>query len=194
VGSTRSVPVDVRVVAATHRRLAEDVAAGRFREDLYYRLAGVTLQMPPLRERAGDIAPIARRLLDEVSRELGRPGLRFADGALAALMGYPWPGNIRELRNEIARAVALSDGETIPAAVFSTPVLQGQTGRHHASDANAAALPQTGTLQERLDAIEAMVLRETLLRLRWNKTHAAKELGLSRVGLRAKLQRFGLEK
>jgi len=200
VGSTRAVPVDVRVVAATHRRLAEDVAAGRFREDLYYRLAGVTLQMPPLRERAGDVAPIARRLLDEVSRELGRPGLRFADGALAALMGYPWPGNIRELRNEIARAVALSDGETIPAAVFSTPVLQGQTGRHRAVSAGAAAgadataaLPQTGTLQERLDAIEAMLLRETMLRLRWNKTHAARELGLSRVGLRAKLQRFGLE-
>jgi two-component system response regulator HupR/HoxA len=197
VGSTRAVPVDVRVVAATHRRLAEDVAAGRFREDLYYRLAGITLQMPPLRERAGDIAPIARRLLDEVGQELGRPGMRYADGTLAVLMGYPWPGNIRELRNEIARAVALSEGNSLPAEAFSTSVLQGQTGRHHAAaagDAGAAALPQSGTLQERLDAIEAMVLRETLLRLRWNKTHAAKELGLSRVGLRAKLQRFGLEK
>ncbi|MCK6424169.1 MAG: sigma-54 dependent transcriptional regulator [Burkholderiaceae bacterium] len=195
VGSPRAVPVDVRVVAATHRRLAEDVAAGRFREDLYYRLAGVTLQMPPLRERAGDIAPIARRLLAEVGRELGRPDMAFDDEALAVLVGYPWPGNIRELRNEIARAVALADGPTIGAALFSSPVLQGQTGRSQAAAGGSVpGLPRSGTLQERLDAIEAMLLRETMLRLRWNKTHAARELGLSRVGLRAKLQRFGLEK
>jgi two-component system response regulator HupR/HoxA len=195
VGSTRSIPVDVRVVAATHRKLAEDVHAGRFREDLYYRLAGITLRMPALRERSGDIAPIARRLLAEVGAELGRSGLSLADDAWPALMGYPWPGNIRELRNEIARAIALSDTEVLDAGAFSTQVLQGQTGQQHAgNDLPGSALPRTGTLQERLDAIEAMVLRETMLRLRWNKTHAARELGLSRVGLRAKLQRFGLEK
>ena len=82
VGSTRAVPVDVRIIAATHRDLDADVRAGRFREDLYYRIAGVTLAMPPLRERAGDIGPIAHRLLREVGTELGRPGVRFADDAL----------------------------------------------------------------------------------------------------------------
>ena len=175
--------------------------AGRFREDLYYRIAGATLAMPPLRERAGDIAPIARRLLRETGQELGcGESLQFSDAALAALMAYPWPGNIRELKNEIARAIALSDAELIDAPGFSSKVLQGQTGlstatlrTSHANGASGPALPQSGTLQERLDAIEAMLLREVMLRQRWNKTRAAKELGLSRVGLRAKLLRFGLE-
>lgn len=192
VGSTRAIPVDVRVIAATHRDLEDDVRSGRFREDLYYRIAGVTLAMPPLRERPGDIVPIAQQLLADVAAELGLPPARFDDDARAVLMGYPWPGNIRELRNEIARALALGDGTTVRAAAFSRKLLQGQAGAH-AEQMNGHALPATGTLTERLDAIEAMVLRETLLRHRWNKTHAAKELGLSRVGLRAKLQRFGLE-
>ena len=195
VGSPRPIPVDVRVIAATHRHLEDEVRAGRFREDLYYRLTGITLHMPPLRERVGDIPPLARRLLREVGAELGRPGVVWADDAMGVLMGYPWPGNIRELRNEIARAIALSDSERIEARAFSTRVLHGQAGRHAAAQGQdgVATLPQTGTLQERLDAIEAVVLREVMLRLRWNKTRAAAELGLSRVGLRAKLQRFGLE-
>jgi two-component system response regulator HupR/HoxA len=112
---------------------------------------------------------------------------------MACLMGYPWPGNVRELRNEIARAVALSEGDMVQAQAFSTRVLHGQAGRSAASNGQGASLPATGTLGERLDAIEAMLLRETLLRHRWNKTRAAKELGLSRVGLRGKMQRFGLE-
>jgi two-component system response regulator HupR/HoxA len=192
VGSTRSIPVDVRVIAATHRDLEADVRSGRFREDLYYRIAGITLAMPPLRERPGDIVPIAERLLVDVAAELGLPAAAFDDDARAVLVSYPWPGNIRELRNEIARALALRDGPALHAAAFSRKLLNGQAGAH-AEGMNGHALPATGTLAERLDSIEAMVLRETLLRHRWNKTRAAQELGLSRVGLRAKLQRFGLE-
>jgi two-component system response regulator HupR/HoxA len=193
VGAARPLPVDVRIVAATHRDLEAEVRTGRFREDLYYRLAGITLTVPPLRERSGDIPGLARRLCADVALELGRPGATLADEALACLMAYPWPGNIRELRNEIARALALCDDDTIGAAAFSRKVLQGQTGLATAAQP-LAGVPATGTLQERLDAIEAMVLREVMLRWRWNKTRAAVELGLSRVGLRAKLQRFGLEK
>ncbi|MBT9519087.1 MAG: sigma-54-dependent Fis family transcriptional regulator [Methyloversatilis discipulorum] len=191
VGGTRAVPVDVRVIAATHRDLEQRVRDGLFREDLYYRIAGATFTVPPLRERVGDIEPIARRVVDEVGIELGRPGASLTDEAMACLMGYPWPGNIRELRNELARALALSDSERIEAQSLSLRVLHGQAGL--TATASATPLPASGTLAERLDAIEAMVLRETLLRHRWNKTRAAKELGLSRVGLRGKMVRFGLE-
>ena len=190
VGSSRTIPVDVRVVSATHRRLEDEVREGRFREDLYYRIAGLTLEMPPLRERPGDILPIAEQLLHDVAAELRRPVAGFADDARALLMGHPWPGNIRELRNELARALALCDDDRLPARALSRRVLNGSTGL---STALHHALPANGALQDRLDAVEAMILRETLLRLRWNKTQAAKELGLSRMGLRAKLVRFGLE-
>jgi two-component system response regulator HupR/HoxA len=190
VGSPRALPVDVRVVAATHRNLDDDMRAGRFREDLYYRLAGVTLQLPPLRERRADVVPIAEALLCDVQAELGRGGLRFAPGALACLMDYPWPGNVRELRNEIARAVALADGALVEPALFSARVLRGHAGHH--AQAAGLPLPAGGTLAERLEAIEATILRETLLRHRWNKTRAAQELALSRVGLRAKLVRYGM--
>jgi two-component system response regulator HupR/HoxA len=112
-------------------------------------------------------------------------------------MGYPWPGNIRELRNEIRRAAALSDGDAVPARHFSLKVLHGQAGVSTAAGNGhghgGVALPANGTLAQRLEAVEAMLLREVMLRLRWNKTHAARELGLSRVGLRAKLLRYGLE-
>ena len=191
VGATRAIPVDVRVIAATHRDLEQRVAEGAFREDLYYRIACVSLTIPPLRERSGDIEPIARRLVSEVGVALGRPEATLSDEALACLMAYPWPGNVRELRNEISRAVALSQSHELEGQAFSTRVLQGQAGR--SASAQALALPASGTLSERLDYIEAMVLRETLLRHRWNKTRAAKELGLSRVGLRGKMLRFGLE-
>ena len=191
VGAVRPIPVDVRVIAATHRDLEQRVREGLFREDLYYRIAGVSITVPPLRERPGDIAPIAKRLIGEVGLELGRPGARLSDQALSCLMGYPWPGNVRELRNEIARAIALSESDEVDANALSSRVLGGHAGLGQSTA--QATLPASGSLSERLDAVEAMILRETLLRLRWNKTRVAKELGLSRVGLRAKMARFGLE-
>lgn len=198
VGATRAVPVNVRVIAATHRDLEQEVHAGRFRQDLYYRLAGMTLTMPPLRERPSDIVPIAEALLAQASQEMGLSTRCFAPDAMASLITYPWPGNIRELRNEIYRAVALTLTEStqISAQAFSSKVLQGQPGT--AAGVNGAtaliSIRHTGTLQERLEVIEAAILKETLLRFRWNKTHTAKELGLSRVGLRNKMVRLGLEK
>ncbi|KVG11537.1 two-component system response regulator [Burkholderia vietnamiensis] len=193
VGATRAVPVDVRVIAATHRDLEREVEAGRFREDLYYRIATATLALPPLRERSGDLVPIAHRLLQAIAEHESRPaGLDFARDALAVLLGYAWPGNIRELRNEIYRAVALSDDDLIRADAFSPKVLRGQSGP--AARGPEAQIASAGTLQERLDAMETMLIKEALLRHRWNKTRAASELGLSRAGLRQKMQRFGLEK
>ena len=183
---------DVRVIAATNRDLETEVACGRFREDLYYRIASMTLTVPPLRERSADVLPIADMLLGQACQELARPALGFSPEVRASLLAYPWPGNIRELKNEVFRAVALSEGPQVSAAAFSCRVLHGQPGTSAAAQPGLQ-IPGSGSLQERLDAIEAAILRETLLRHRWNKTHAAKELGLSRMGLRQKLARFGLE-
>ena len=198
VGATRAIPVNVRVIAATHRNLEQEVHAGRFRQDLYYRLAGMTLLMPPLRERSADIVPIAESLLAQASQEMGLPVRRFGPDAMAILITYPWPGNIRELRNEIYRAVALTltENPQISAQAFSAKVLQGQSGAVTVADSTITVngAPSGATLQERLEVLEAAILKETLLRLRWNKTHAAQELGLSRVGLRNKMLRLGLDK
>lgn len=194
VGSTRAVPVDVRVICATHRDLEAEMHAGRFREDLYYRIAESTLTLAPLRARADDVALIAQRLLDDTVNARGCPPMRWSDSAMQCLRTYSWPGNIRELRNEIGRAVALSDTSVIEADTLSLRVGGGVTARNGAHGAfDMMTLPGTGSLQDRLDAVEAVILKETLARLRWNKSQAARELGVSRVGLRAKLARHGLE-
>ena len=194
VGATRAIPVNVRVLAATHRDLEEDVRQGRFRADLYYRIAGVTVNTPPLRSRPADIIPVAEHLLAQACRELGLNTCRFSADARAALVAYDWPGNVRELRNEIYRALAVrtDGGGQVDAESLSIRVRQGRAS--HSERTVSFMLPQTGTLQERIDAMEAAILKETLMRCRWNKTHVASELGLSRVGLRNKMLRLGLEK
>jgi two-component system response regulator HupR/HoxA len=151
--------------------------------------------MPPLRERIGDIPAIAGHLMSQICAKLPRPEPRIDDETMQCLMAYPWPGNIRELHNELARAVALSDGACLHAADFSPKVLQGQAGVTLAKDGGAMAALRLGggTLAERLEAVEATILRETLLRLNWNRTRAAAELGLSRFGLSNKLKRLGLD-
>ena len=115
VGGLEDVPVDVRVVAATNRDLRQEVAAGRFRNDLYYRLRVVPIVVPPLRERTGDIIPIAESLLARLGPELGRPGLQLSDEAQAAMTHYAWPGNVRELANAVERGVIAAGGELIEA-------------------------------------------------------------------------------
>jgi transcriptional regulator with GAF, ATPase, and Fis domain len=116
VGSTRSVDVDVRVIAATNKDLAEEVKAGRFREDLYYRLQVVPVTLPPLRDRDGDVELLARHFLDRQAADLNRPDLSFTGEALRVLSSYQWPGNIRELENLIERAAILSETDEIQAS------------------------------------------------------------------------------
>ncbi|MFO1318251.1 MAG: sigma-54 dependent transcriptional regulator [Burkholderiales bacterium] len=191
IGAARPVRVNVRVITATNRDLEADVRSGRFREDLYYRLAGVSLHVPPLRERPMDIGPLAERLLERAVQALGRECAGFTPGALDALRRYRWPGNVRELQNEVQRMLAFVDGDRLGTDVISPRVLHAAS---EAVETDLAATPgHGGSLRERMEALEAAVLRETLLRLRGNKTQAARELGLSRVGLRAKLNRYGLE-
>lgn len=192
VGSSRPRKVDVRVLSATNRELEEEVRQGRFREDLYYRLTQFVLNVPPLRERKMDIPLIAFDLLGAAAQSMGKGAAAFTPEALDCLSRYHWPGNVREVHNEILRALMLSDSPHIGAHLFSPRVLQAAPEEDAPDMSLLTGLD--GALKDRMEALEARVLRETLIRHRWNKTRAATELGLSRVGLRSKLSRYGLEK
>jgi two-component system, NtrC family, response regulator HupR/HoxA len=192
VGSSRSRKIDVRVLSATNRDLEEEVRKGRFREDLYYRLTQFLLPMPALRERQMDTPLIALSLLREAAPAMGKTIAGFTPEALDCLSNYQWPGNVREMQNEILRAILLCDTEYIGAHLFSPKVLRAAPEEQVQDMSVLAGLD--GSLKDRMEALEARVLRECLIRHRWNKTRAATELGLSRVGLRSKLARYGLEK
>ncbi len=181
LGAQRTRKVDVRVISATNRDLAAEVAAGRFRRDLYYRLAVFPIHLPALRDRAMDIPGIATRILADVNQSFGRQVRGFSDACMQQLMQHDWPGNVRQLQNEIQRMVALHDGDApLPAAV--SPVAVG-------SGCGAAA---GASLRSRVEALEAEVIGDSLRRHHGNISRSAAELGLSRVGLRAKLERYGL--
>ena len=196
VGSARTVPVDVRIVAATNRDLEADVASGRFRRDLYYRIAGIGLHMPSLRERPQDIPLIVGGLFKESALDGSRSdipirqsqGRRFSDAAMKTLLAYPWPGNVRELQNEVMRALALGEGNLLGEELLS-PRLRVAGA---VAGANFAIDGEGGTLKERLDNLEGQVIARTMERHKGNKTRVAEELGLTRVGLRMKLERLGL--
>ena len=192
LGSNRAVTVDVRVIAATNRDLEDDVRTGRFRQDLFYRLATIALHVPPLRERPMDLALLAQRLLESSSRSLGKTVEGFTSEALACIAAYRWPGNVRQLQNEILRMVALTDVAKLGADLLSPQVLRTPVGETQTEDL-AWLTTLSGGLKERMEQLEIQVIREAMIRLRWNKSAAARELGLSRVGLRAKLVRAGLE-
>ena len=192
VGSSRSRKVNVRVLSATNRDLEEEVRRGRFRADLYYRLTQFVLPVPPLRERKMDIPLIAYDLLNIAAKSMGKDVAGFSPESLDCLGRYHWPGNVRELQNEIIRALMLNDDSHIGSHLLSAKVLRAAP-EEEAMDMQVLS-GMNGSLKERMELLEARVLRETLIRLRWNKTSAAAELGLSRVGLRSKLSRYGLEK
>ena len=179
LGGRTAIPVDIRVIAATNRDLKKEVAAGRFREDLFYRLNGVELRIPPLRERKDDIELIARHFLEKWGRSCGRPPLRFTKDVIARMRNYPWPGNVRELENEVERAVALAYSDTITLSDLSEPLQCGL-------ESSAAS----GSL---LKKSEKALIEQALRDSKGNKTQAAERLGMSREGLRKKLKRLGLE-
>jgi two-component system, NtrC family, response regulator HupR/HoxA len=188
LGAPRPVAVDVRVIAATHRDLEADVAAGRFREDLYYRIAGMTLLLPPLRERPQDIAPIVDGLL----RTHAPVDAGLAPEALACLRRYPWPGNVRELQNEVRRMVALACGPALGADLLSARVREVCAAGSVTTSPVAADAAAPGVLRHQVERLEAQVIRDAMERHRGNKTRVAGELGLTRVGLRMKLAKLGL--
>ncbi|MGB0694651.1 MAG: sigma-54-dependent transcriptional regulator [Rhodospirillaceae bacterium] len=193
VGSNDTLTVNVRIIAATNRDLEDEARAGNFREDLYYRLAVSPLRVPALRERPGDILPLCEFLLEAAMATHGKRVDGLDPAAMEFLTAYDWPGNVRELENEILRMLMMATGDALGPEDITPRILRAVPKGVEADPVADAALCIEGTLKERVEKMEARLLRETLTRLRWNKSRAAEELGLSRVGLRAKLDRYGIE-
>jgi transcriptional regulator with PAS, ATPase and Fis domain len=181
VGGTRTLQVDIRVIAATNRDLPRAVAAGTFREDLFFRLHVIAFTLPPLRERRDDIPRLAEFFVQKHSLKLKRPGMRLAPEALECLRLYDWPGNVRELENVIERAVVLSSGAAIQPEDLAIPAPE-----------NSPPLAGAARYQMRLEAVEQEVLREALQAHGGDKRAAARALGIALSTLYAKLKKYQL--
>ena len=197
LGGTRTLKADLRVVAATNRDLRAAMARGTFREDLFYRLAVFEIRVPPLRERTDDILPLAGSFLEEIGSELGRPAAGISRDAKEALLGYSWPGNVRELRNVLERASILCDGGLVtnehlvlPAAGFVPAGPAGTAPPVPASSGEPppGASPGASSLAD----LERSAIERALTRARFNKSRAARALGLTRGQLYGKLRRLGI--
>jgi DNA-binding NtrC family response regulator len=177
VGSSRTRKVDVRILSATNADLHAEVAAGRFRQDLLFRLNTIEIPIPPLRERPEDIPPLAAHFLAAHARRYRKPLAGFDEGALRALAAHPWPGNVRELDHSVERAVLMAQGDRVAASDL--------------------ALRTEGAAVERLDDmsledVESLLIKKALARYEGNVSRAAEALGLSRSAMYRRLQRFGL--
>jgi len=186
LGATEVLKVDVRVVSATHRDLDAALEEGSFRQDLLYRLNTVTLTMPPLRRRKVDIAFLAQHFAEEFGERLARR-ITLDEDFLEALAQHDFPGNVRELRNAVERAITLSTPGEAVSACHLPPAFD-------AAAAGPAPLPSTGTLRDRIEQVEIHAIREALQHCAGNRSRAAEALGISRLGLRQKMRRLGLEK
>jgi DNA-binding NtrC family response regulator len=183
VGGTTAIRVDARVIAATNRTLEDHVKGGTFREDLYYRLAVITIDVPPLRNRPGDIGLLARHFAEQAALRAERGRVVLTDAALAHLATQPWPGNVRELENTIERAVILASGDVLDVGDVAGP-------RPAAAVAFATF---TGDQVPTLDELERAHILKVLELCEGQKTKAAQLLGINRTTLWKKLRQYGLE-
>jgi DNA-binding NtrC family response regulator len=193
LGGTSPVKVDVRILAATNRDLPAEVRAGRFREDLYFRLNVVQLRIPPLRERPGDILPLAEHFAARYADANGLPRRALAPAAAARLAGHPWPGNVRELENTIHRAVLLAGGAEIGPEAIELLAATAEPALAGAAAPAPAALPPdpiAALVGRRMEEVERELILETLGRCLGNRTRAAEILGISIRTLRNKLAEY----
>lgn len=191
VGGTQEIPVNVRIISATHKNLANEVATGSFRQDLFYRINVIQVTVPPLRERGSDITYLTSIFLKRLSDEWGVAEPVLSDAALTALLNYSFPGNVRELQNILERALTLCDHGNIQPQHLQLP----EHERMNASEGTAAIVepPNTGNLEDYLIEIEKNAILKALDETRWNRTAAAKKLGMTFRSLRYRLKKMGLD-
>jgi two-component system, NtrC family, response regulator HupR/HoxA len=197
VGATETRTVDVRVIAATHKDLHKMVERGEFREDLYYRINVIKTIVPPLRERIDDLPLLCDHFLKKHHRGKGRQAL-LSEDAMAAFGRYPWPGNIRELENEIERLLVLGgDLEELPGDLLSARIRDGDgatLGARASSSNGSRGVSMNGTLKDAVESLEREMIHQGLIRTHWNKSQLAKELGISRSNLIQKCTYYGLDR
>jgi two-component system, NtrC family, response regulator AtoC len=186
LGGTADISVDVRVIAATNQDLGKTIREGKFREDLYYRLNVLRIEMPPLRARGRDIILLTQHYMRQFSREFRRPAQELSRAAEDALLAYRWPGNVRELRNLIERAVLLAESDTLQPADFETV----HTMREAAASTGDITIPEGGL---DIEEVERRLVMMALERTRGNQTRAAALLGLHRDQIRYRIEKFGLK-
>ena len=191
VGDTKSTKIDVRVIAATARDLDKEIETGRFREDLFYRLNVIRLEVPPLRERREDIPLLVDHFVSSFRQQLGKNVRRVSDEALEQLVAYRWPGNVRELENLIERAVILSDGDAIEASALPSVVIAAKNAADGPDDIIAAD-DEDFCLKRARQRFEAKFIRRALATTGGNRTHAAKLLDVSHRTLLYKLKEYGI--
>lgn len=185
VGGTKTCTVDTRVILATNEDLGRAVAEGRFRQDLYYRINVINVELPSLRERIADIPPLARHFLEELCAETGKKIAGFSEPAMAALQSYRWPGNVRELENVIERAVLLGKGDAI--GLDDLPAQLASAGPFPLEPAGDRSL------KEAMQNPERRIILETLRSHEWNRQATADALGINRTTLYKKMKRLGLD-
>jgi two-component system, NtrC family, response regulator PilR len=197
VGGNSEVPVDVRLLSATHKDLAELVALGQFREDLFYRINVIEIRVPPLRERVGDIPELAEQILRRLSRRAGGPAITITPEALELLQGHDYPGNVRELENVLERAITLSaDGQIRPEDIQLRSVVRADSPASEApgiAAAQARSNRSGAALGSQLEVIERDAIVQALEKTRYNKTAAAQLLGMSFRALRYRIKKLGIE-
>jgi DNA-binding NtrC family response regulator len=188
VGDSHTVKIDVRVIAATHSDLARMVAEGSFREDLFYRLNVIPVQMPPLRDRREDIPLLVQHFLQKLGPDSGRPNLTVSQDAIRRLMAYPWPGNVRQLENVVERALAFSQGRLQIDVQDLSPEIQTQPAGNGLGE---MWFPDEGVdFESYIEGVELALIRRSLERTQGNKRQAAKLLNLKRTTLIEKLKRL----
>ncbi|HBN8236133.1 TPA: sigma-54-dependent Fis family transcriptional regulator [Pseudomonas aeruginosa] len=187
VGGQQEIGVDVRILCATHKDLAAEVGAGRFRQDLYYRLNVIELRVPPLRERREDIPLLAERILKRLAGDTGLPAARLTGDAQEKLKNYRFPGNVRELENMLERAYTLCENDQIQPHDLRLADAPG------ASQDGAASLSEIDNLEDYLEDIERKLIMQALEETRWNRTAAAQRLGLTFRSMRYRLKKLGID-
>jgi two-component system response regulator PilR (NtrC family) len=198
VGDTKELPVDIRLLSATHKDLAELVQNGSFRQDLFYRINVIELAVPPLRDRTDDIALLANHILGRIAQEYECEAASLTQDAVDRLKEHDFPGNVRELENILERAFTLCDADKISASDLhlGSTATDGSTNRSitATSEACPTLIPEGDIdLEGYLESIERQAIEKALEATRWNKTAAAKKLGISFRALRYRLKKLGME-